>query len=203
MLQPGREEGSDKAEPRLSEHQLEQGDHNDQANQEDNTDGATEKLQHTDSRSLHCVNHSDSGVGRVVPNNVGAVEETLVLAAQLNPMELFPNAEPLMHAAGSGRSVWNVPGTANKQTTVGLTMKSEQIEGVAEKVAGKAQGAVGKLFGDSKLEAEGAGHEVAGQLTKTYGDALNNVSVFVKEKPIAALAIGAAVGVLISRFLRR
>lgn len=35
-------------------------------------------------------------------------------------------------------------------------MKSEQVEGVAEKVAGKAQNAVGKLFGDSKLEAEGA-----------------------------------------------
>lgn len=35
-------------------------------------------------------------------------------------------------------------------------MKSDQVEGVAEKVAGKAQSAVGKLFGDSKLGAEGA-----------------------------------------------
>ena len=33
-------------------------------------------------------------------------------------------------------------------------MKSEQVEGVVEKVAGKAQSAVGKLFGDSKLEAK-------------------------------------------------
>lgn len=82
-------------------------------------------------------------------------------------------------------------------------MKSEQIEGVAEKLAGKAQGAVGKLLGDSTTEAKGAGHEVAGQLTKTYGDALDNVSAFVKEKPVAALAIGAAVAMLISRFLRR
>ncbi len=82
-------------------------------------------------------------------------------------------------------------------------MKSEQFEGVAEKVAGKAQGAVGKLFGDSKLEAEGAGHEVSGQLTKSYGDALDTVSAFVKDKPMAALAIGAAVGLVLSRFLRR
>jgi uncharacterized protein YjbJ (UPF0337 family) len=42
-------------------------------------------------------------------------------------------------------------------------MKSEQVEGVVEKVASKAQSAVGKLFGDSKLEAEGAGRQAAGQ----------------------------------------
>lgn len=82
-------------------------------------------------------------------------------------------------------------------------MKSEQIEGVTEKLAGKAQSAVGKLFGDSKLEAEGAGRQASGQLTKTYGDALDNLSTFVKEKPVAALAIGAAAVMLFSRFLRR
>lgn len=82
-------------------------------------------------------------------------------------------------------------------------MKSEQVEGVAEKFAGKAQSVVGRLIGDSKLEAEGAGHKAAGQLTKTYGDTLDNVSAFVKEKPVAALAIGAAVLLLVNRFLRR
>lgn len=82
-------------------------------------------------------------------------------------------------------------------------MKSEQVEGVAEKLAGKAQSAVGKLMGDSKMEAEGAGHQADGQLTKTYGDALDNVSTFVKEKPIAAIAIGAAALILINRIFRR
>jgi len=82
-------------------------------------------------------------------------------------------------------------------------MKSEQIEGTVEKLGGKAQSALGKLMGDPALEAEGAGREASGQLTKTYGDALDNVSTFVKEKPIAALAIGAAIGVVLSRFLRR
>jgi uncharacterized protein YjbJ (UPF0337 family) len=82
-------------------------------------------------------------------------------------------------------------------------MKNEQIEGIAEKVAGKAQGAVGKLFGDSKLQADGAAHEASGQLTKTYGDALDSVSTFVKEKPVAALAISAAVALVIGRLLRR
>ncbi|KTC43665.1 hypothetical protein AO262_01800 [Pseudomonas fluorescens ABAC62] len=82
-------------------------------------------------------------------------------------------------------------------------MKSEQVEGVAQKLAGKAQGAVGKLFGDSALEAEGAGRQAAGQLTKTYGDALDNVSAFVKEKPVAAIAIGAVVLLVADRLFRR
>ncbi|EIK94411.1 CsbD family protein [Pseudomonas sp. M47T1] len=82
-------------------------------------------------------------------------------------------------------------------------MKREQIEGVAEQAAGKAQSAVGRLLGDSTLEAEGAGHQASGQLTKTYGDALDNVSTFIKEKPVAALAIGAAALLVLSRLLRR
>ncbi|MBK5373358.1 MULTISPECIES: CsbD family protein [unclassified Pseudomonas] len=82
-------------------------------------------------------------------------------------------------------------------------MKSEQVEGVAEKLAGKAQSAVGRLIGDSTLEAEGAGRQAAGQLTKTYGDTLDSVSTFVKEKPVAALAIGAGLLLLVNRLLRR
>lgn len=82
-------------------------------------------------------------------------------------------------------------------------MKSEQVEGLAEKLAGKAQSAVGRLIGDTKLEAEGAVRRDAGQLTQTYGDTLNSVSTFVKEKPVASLVIGAAVALLVSRFLRR
>ena len=82
-------------------------------------------------------------------------------------------------------------------------MKSEQVEGVAEKLVGKAQGAVGRFLGDSKLEAEGAGRQASGQLTKTYGDALDTVSAFVKEEPVAAFAIGAVAAVLLSRILRR
>ncbi len=82
-------------------------------------------------------------------------------------------------------------------------MKSEQVEGAAEKVAGKAQSVVGKLFGDSKLEAEGAGRQAAGQLTQAYGDALEGVSTFVKEKPVAAIAIGAVALLILDRLFRR
>ncbi|MDL2185715.1 CsbD family protein [Pseudomonas sp. ChxA] len=82
-------------------------------------------------------------------------------------------------------------------------MKSEQVEGVVDKVAGKAQSAVGKLFGDSKLEVEGNGRQVAGQLTQAYGDALDSVSTFVKEKPVAAIAIGAVALLVLDRLFRR
>ncbi|MCF5710383.1 CsbD family protein [Pseudomonas syringae] len=57
-------------------------------------------------------------------------------------------------------------------------MKSEQVEGVAEKLVGKAQSAVGRLLGDSQLEAEGTGRQASGQLTKTYGDT-GSISFFV------------------------
>lgn len=76
-------------------------------------------------------------------------------------------------------------------------MKSEQVEGVVEKVAGKAQSAVGKLLGDSKIEAEGAGRQAAGQLTQTYADALR------ERKPGAAIAIGAVALLVLNRLLRR
>ncbi|MGG5289145.1 CsbD family protein [Pseudomonas shirazensis] len=82
-------------------------------------------------------------------------------------------------------------------------MKSEQVEGVVEQVAGKAQSAVGKLFGDSSLEAEGAGRQACGQVTQAYGDAMNSVSSFVKEKPVTAMAIGAIALLVLDRVLRR
>jgi hypothetical protein len=53
------------------------------------------------------------------------------------------------------------------------------------------------------MEAEGAGHQAAGQLTKTYGDTLDGITMFVKEKPASALAIGAAALILINRIFRR
>lgn len=82
-------------------------------------------------------------------------------------------------------------------------MKTEQVEGTVEKVAGKAQSAVGKLFGDCKLQAEGEGRQASGQLTQAYGDALDSVSSFVKEKPVAAAAIGAITLLVLGRILRR
>lgn len=82
-------------------------------------------------------------------------------------------------------------------------MKSEQVEGVVEQVAGEAQNAVGKLFGDTKLEAEGTGRQASGQLTQAYGDAMDSISAFVKEKPVAAVAIGGIALLILDRLFRR
>ncbi|MGJ7550974.1 CsbD family protein [Pseudomonas alloputida] len=82
-------------------------------------------------------------------------------------------------------------------------MKREQIEGVAEKLAGKAQSAAGQWLEDPALEAEGDARQASGELTKRYGDALDNVSAFVREKPLTALAVAAGLALVVSRLLRR
>ena len=82
-------------------------------------------------------------------------------------------------------------------------MKREQIEGVAEKLTGKAQSAAGQWLEDPTLEAEGDARQASGQLTKSYGDVLDNVSGFVREKPLTALAVAAGLALVVSRLLRR
>lgn len=82
-------------------------------------------------------------------------------------------------------------------------MKSEQVKGAVEKVAGKAQGFLGDLTGDEQLQAEGVARQAAGQLQQTYGDALDTVSDFAKQKPLATVAIVAGVGLLLGLLLRR
>jgi uncharacterized protein YjbJ (UPF0337 family) len=82
-------------------------------------------------------------------------------------------------------------------------MKSEQVKGAMEKVAGKAQGFLGDLTGDEQLQAQGLARETAGQLQQTYGDALDNVSDFAKQKPLATVAVVAGLGLLVGLLLRR
>ncbi|MGB3127851.1 MAG: CsbD family protein [Pseudomonas sp.] len=82
-------------------------------------------------------------------------------------------------------------------------MKSEQVKGAVEKVAGKAQGFFGDLTGDEQLQAEGVARQAAGQLQQTYGDALDTVSDFAKNKPLATVAVVAGVGLLVGLLLRR
>lgn len=82
-------------------------------------------------------------------------------------------------------------------------MKSEQVKGTVEKVAGKAQGFFGELTGDEQLQAEGVARQAAGQLQQTYGDALDSVGDFAKNKPLATVAIVAGVGLVLGLLLRR
>lgn len=82
-------------------------------------------------------------------------------------------------------------------------MKSVQIKGVVEKTAGKAQGLIGDLIGDEQLQTEGIAREAAGKLHETYGDVLDSVTGFAKDKPVATVAIIAGAGLLLGLLLRR
>lgn len=82
-------------------------------------------------------------------------------------------------------------------------MRSEEIKGAVQKVAGKAQGALGDLTGDQQLQMEGQAREAAGQLQQTYGEVLDTVGDFVKRRPLASVAIGAGVLLVLRRLLRQ
>lgn len=82
-------------------------------------------------------------------------------------------------------------------------MKSEQVKGAVEKVTGKAQGFFGDLTGNEQLQAEGVARQAAGQLQQSYGDALDTVSDFARNKPLATVAVVAGVGLLVGLLLRR
>ncbi|CAI8795313.1 ElaB protein [Pseudomonas chlororaphis] len=82
-------------------------------------------------------------------------------------------------------------------------MRSEQIKGAMGTAAGKAQGAVGELLDDQQMRLEGAARQAAGQLQETYGEVLDNVSRFVRDKPLASVAILAGIGLLAGLLWRR
>lgn len=48
-------------------------------------------------------------------------------------------------------------------------MGNDRIEGAAENAGGKIKEGVGKLIGDSKLEAEGKADQVKGKIKNTIG----------------------------------
>jgi uncharacterized protein YjbJ (UPF0337 family) len=78
-------------------------------------------------------------------------------------------------------------------------MNSDKINGVMDKVVGKAQ----EVAGDEQLQAEGTTRYVAGAVQEKYGDALNCISDAVRKKPLATVAIFAGVSLLAGLLLRR
>jgi uncharacterized protein YjbJ (UPF0337 family) len=78
-------------------------------------------------------------------------------------------------------------------------MNSDKINGVMDKVVGKAQEVAGDVTGDERLQAEGSTRYVAGTLQEKYGDAVSCVSDLVKKKPLTTVAIFAGVSLLLRR----
>ncbi|MGS0892154.1 CsbD family protein [Burkholderia stagnalis] len=73
----------------------------------------------------------------------------------------------------------------------------EKTEGTVQKLAGKAQEAVGDATGNADMQFEGKARQAAGKVQQTYGEALEQVRDVAASNPIAALATVAAVSFVI------
>ena len=62
-------------------------------------------------------------------------------------------------------------------------MTDQRIEGVATELKGKAQGGIGRLTGDSKLQVEGKLNEVKGKALNAYGRVIDGLDGMVDKAP--------------------
>jgi uncharacterized protein YjbJ (UPF0337 family) len=87
-------------------------------------------------------------------------------------------------------------------------MNEDMIEGVARNGLGALEQATGEVVKDPKLQLKGVKDKVVGQAQEAFGkvretttERLDDVGEFVKERPYAALAIAALVGVVVGHAL--
>ncbi|KVZ31906.1 hypothetical protein WL15_09140 [Burkholderia multivorans] len=73
----------------------------------------------------------------------------------------------------------------------------EKTTGTVQKLAGKAQEAVGDVTGSADMQLDGVARQVIGGVQKTYGEALEQLRDVTSRNPLATLAAVAAVGFLI------
>ncbi|MDN7593560.1 CsbD family protein [Burkholderia multivorans] len=73
----------------------------------------------------------------------------------------------------------------------------EKTTGTVQKLAGKAQEAVGDVTGSADMQLDGVDRQVIGGVQETYGEALEQLRDVTSRNPLATLAAVAAVGFLI------
>ncbi|MPV61419.1 hypothetical protein CFB46_34630 [Burkholderia sp. HI2761] len=73
----------------------------------------------------------------------------------------------------------------------------EKTEGTVQKLAGKAQEAVGDAVGSADMQFEGKARQVAGTVQQSYGEAIEQVRDVAASNPITALVTVAAVSFII------
>lgn len=79
----------------------------------------------------------------------------------------------------------------------------EKTEGTVQKMAGKAQDAIGGMVGDTGTQLEGKARQLAGQAQQSYGEALDQIRDVASSNPVAAVAVAAAVGFLVGTLMSR
>ncbi|MFC7477501.1 CsbD family protein [Dankookia sp. GCM10030260] len=80
-------------------------------------------------------------------------------------------------------------------------MNSENLEGAARGIVGKAQESFGEVTGDAGHRAEGVARQVAGRAQEAYGDvkqaadqAAHQVGRAVKDQPVVSLLVAGVIG---------
>lgn len=82
-------------------------------------------------------------------------------------------------------------------------MKSEQVKGVLEQAAGRAQDILGDLTGDERLQLEGKARRSAGELQRRYGDLLDDAAAFMQRRPGTTLAVVGGLTALVGWLMLR
>ncbi len=89
-------------------------------------------------------------------------------------------------------------------------MSEDRFEGATRKGFGKAEGAVGGVFGNSDLEAKGQANEIVGNVQEFYGkavdtvkDATDQLDDLLTDEPYKALGLAIAAGVILGFLLGR
>jgi len=91
-------------------------------------------------------------------------------------------------------------------------MSDNKIEGTVQDVAGHVKDAVGGATGDTATQAEGKADQFAGTFKRDYGDVaddvignaqgtLESVTDMVRDNPLPALGIAAAIGFVLGAIL--
>ncbi|MDQ6647416.1 MAG: CsbD family protein, partial [Pseudomonadota bacterium] len=68
-------------------------------------------------------------------------------------------------------------------------MNENQVEGTANKVAGRVQDAAGALTGDADQQAKGKARAVAGDVEAKAGDVVEHVREWAADRPLSAVLI--------------
>ncbi|MBN9562946.1 MAG: CsbD family protein [Alphaproteobacteria bacterium] len=88
-------------------------------------------------------------------------------------------------------------------------MDQDQLAGGAREFGGKVKDAVGGLTGDAKTQAQGKLDQMTGKIQRNYGAAVDaasggieSLSDQVRQQPMVALLVAAAIGWVIGRIGR-
>lgn len=78
-------------------------------------------------------------------------------------------------------------------------MNEDQVEGTANKVAGRIQDAAGAFIGDPDLQLEGKARAAAGDVQAKAGDAVERLRDWTADRPLSAVLITASVAFVLGR----